>query len=92
MTTLNDRLTSTVQKGFYRHTSIKGYIKFTSFGSQACRAEIYSPEGDIVRTTRLNSDGLEDRESYEFVPEEELPEKLRSEKSQLEVAAQTQEE
>jgi hypothetical protein len=80
------------QQGFYRETrgAIEGYIKFTSFFSRSCKADIYDSEGNIIKKdVDLFIDSLAIRRTYELVPEEQLPQVLRTQSSQLETSAQT---
>jgi len=92
MTNLDDTLTIAIQKGFYRDTrgAVKGYIKFTRFFSRSCQANIYDSEGNITQKDKeLFIDGLEIRRTYELVPEEELPQALRTQSSQFEASARS---
>ena len=79
MATLDDTLNSAIQKRFYKSRTTGEYIKFTTFGSRNCFAEIYSPEDNIIVKRRLLLiDSPEERKKYELVPKNELPTKLKN--------------
>ena len=81
MTTLQDTLTTAIQKGFYRKTqeSQTIYVQFKgAFGANGLEMNTYDKEGNqLTENLFRHIDSFEYRESFELVPESELPEKLR---------------
>ena len=78
MASLNDVLNNVVRKGYYTRISHPGiFYKFTSFGSLRCPAEVYDSNGNLVEKLMPPVDGVLERNGFELVPENLLPETLR---------------
>ena len=87
--TLNYILTKAIKRGYYQQIGgPREYLKFRSFGSLNCFADIFDAEGrrvDINYPIRT-----EESHRYNLVPESELPQALREKLSDLEQHAQSQ--
>lgn len=82
MVDLNDVLSEAIVKGFYKNKkdTRDAFYKFAYFGSHMCPANVYDSNGKYIERTNVLTN---ERRNYKLIPEDQLPEKLRVQESQL---------